>query len=58
MAKKGNRQLIKLRNKKTGTFYVSQKNRVNTTDKLQLKKFDPKENDGKGAPGIFNEEKV
>lgn len=42
MAKRGNRQLIRLMNKKTGTFYVAQKNRVNTTDKLKLKKFDPK----------------
>jgi ribosomal protein L33 len=42
MAKKGNRKLIRLRNKETGTFYITQKNRVNTTDKLRLKKFDKK----------------
>jgi large subunit ribosomal protein L33 len=42
MARKGNRILIKLVNKKTGTFYVSEKNRINTTDKLKVKKFDPK----------------
>ena len=42
MAKRGNRQLIRLHNPKTGTFYVTTKNRVNTTDKLELKKFDPK----------------
>lgn len=42
MAKKGNRRLIKLVNKKTGTFYVSEKNRVNTQDKVQVKKFDKK----------------
>ena len=53
MAKKGNRQLIKLRNKETGTFYITEKNRVNTTDKLKLKKFDKKI----GKPGLFEEEK-
>ncbi|MBD3280902.1 50S ribosomal protein L33 [Candidatus Dojkabacteria bacterium] len=53
MAKRGNRQLIKLRNKKTGTFYISQKNRVNTTDKLELKKFDKKT----GKAELFTEEK-
>jgi len=42
MARKGNRILIKLVNKKTGTFYVTEKNRVNTTDKLKVKKFDKK----------------
>jgi len=42
MAKKGNRQLVRFMNKKTGTFYVSEKNRVNTTDKLKIKKFDIK----------------
>ena len=53
MAKKGNRQLIRLRNKETGTFYISQKNRVNTTDKLELKKFDSKT----GKRELFTEEK-
>jgi large subunit ribosomal protein L33 len=42
MAKKGNRQIVKFVNPKTGTFYVATKNRVNTTDKLKLKKFDKK----------------
>lgn len=42
MAKKGNRILVKLVNKKTGTFYVTQKNRINTNDKLKMKKFDKK----------------
>ncbi|MBN1331266.1 50S ribosomal protein L33 [Candidatus Dojkabacteria bacterium] len=54
MAKKGNRQLIKLRNKNTGTFYVSQKNRVNTTDKVGVKKFDKKT----GKHELFEEEKI
>jgi large subunit ribosomal protein L33 len=42
MAKKGNRQIIKLINKKTGSAYYATKNRVNVVDKLKLKKFDPK----------------
>ena len=54
MAKKGNRQLIRLRNKLTGTFYISQKNRVNTTDKMAVKKFDNKT----GKHELFEEEKV
>lgn len=54
MAKKGNRQIIKLVNKETGTAYYVTKNRVNVTDKLKLKKFDPK----KGAHAWFDETKV
>ncbi|MFW5702423.1 MAG: 50S ribosomal protein L33 [Candidatus Dojkabacteria bacterium] len=42
MAKKGNRQIIKLHNPKTGTAYYATKNRVNVTEKLEMKKFDPK----------------
>lgn len=42
MARKGNRILIKLVNPKTGTFYVTDKNRINTQDKLEVKKFDKK----------------
>jgi large subunit ribosomal protein L33 len=42
MAKKGNRILIRLRNKETGSFYTTSKNRINSKDKLKLKKFDPK----------------
>ncbi|HLD03912.1 MAG TPA: 50S ribosomal protein L33 [Candidatus Dojkabacteria bacterium] len=42
MARKGNRIIIKLVNKKTGSFYVTTKNRINTTDKLKIKKFDRK----------------
>lgn len=41
MAKKGNRQLYKLENKETGTFYMSQANRINEVPK-ELKKFDKK----------------
>lgn len=45
MAKKGNRINIKLKSTKSGHCYYTTKNRVNTKDKLQLKKFDP-------TPGI------
>lgn len=41
MAKKGNRRIIKLVNDKTGFAYYVTKNRVNVTEKLELKKFDP-----------------
>lgn len=53
MAKKGNRLIIKMRNPKTGTFYITKKNRVNSTEKLELKKFDKKT----GNHEIFREEK-
>ena len=42
MAKKGNRILIRLENKETGKFYTTAKNRINSKDKLKLKKFDAK----------------
>lgn len=43
MAKKGNRELIKLESTaNTGVFYVTQKNKNNTKDKLLLKKYDKK----------------
>ncbi|MEM7403183.1 MAG: 50S ribosomal protein L33 [Myxococcota bacterium] len=43
MAKKGNRELIKIVSTAgTGFFYVTQKNRNNTPDKLVIKKYDPK----------------
>ena len=41
--KKGNRQLIGLECSETGMrVYVSTKNRINTTEKLNLKKYNPK----------------
>ena len=41
--KKGNRNLIGLECTETGMrTYVTQKNRVNTTEKLQIKKYNPK----------------
>jgi large subunit ribosomal protein L33 len=54
MAKKGNRIIIKLVNKKTGTAYYTTKNRVNVTEKLEMKKFDPKT----GKHETFKEAKV
>ncbi|MFQ5492544.1 MAG: 50S ribosomal protein L33 [Candidatus Dojkabacteria bacterium] len=54
MAKRGNRILIKLVNKQTGTFYVTSKNRINTTDKLKVKKFDKKT----GKHETFEEAKI
>jgi len=41
--KKGNRLLIGLECTETGMrSYVSQKNRINTTDKVELMKYNPK----------------
>lgn len=43
MAKEGPRVKILLRSTAgTGTVYATTKNRRNTTEKLELKKFDPK----------------
>ncbi len=42
MAKKGNRILIRLENKETGSFYTTSKNRINSKDKMKVKKFDRK----------------
>lgn len=42
MAKKGNRQLIVLKNPDTGTLYYTRKNSIKTPDKLELKKYDKK----------------
>lgn len=52
--KKGNRIIIKLVNKITGTFYVVKKNRINTPDKLKVKKFDKKTKKHE----VFTEEKI
>ncbi len=42
MAKtKGNREIIKLRSTESGHVYTTKKNKVNTTSRLELKKFDP-----------------
>jgi large subunit ribosomal protein L33 len=42
MAKKGRREKIKLESTAgTGHFYVTNKNKTNTPDKLEFKKYDP-----------------
>jgi len=41
MAKKGNRQIIKLKSSASPHFYSTFKNKVNTTARLELKKYDP-----------------
>jgi large subunit ribosomal protein L33 len=42
MAKKGAREKIKLESTAgTGFFYTSRKNKQNTPDKLEVKKYDP-----------------
>ena len=42
MSKKTQEQIVILRNKATGSRYYTRKNPKNTTDKIELKKFDPK----------------
>ena len=42
MAKRGKREKIKLESTAgTGHFYVTTKNKTNTPDKLEFKKYDP-----------------
>ncbi|MFN8486576.1 MAG: 50S ribosomal protein L33 [Caldilineaceae bacterium] len=41
MAKKGPRVMIKLRSTESSHFYVTDKNRRNDPNRLELKKFDP-----------------
>jgi ribosomal protein L33 len=40
MAKQTARELIVLKNPKTGTLYFTRKNKTNSPDKISLKKFD------------------
>ncbi len=40
MAKKSSRQIVVLRNPKTGTLYYTRKNTTQNPDKLVLKKYD------------------
>ena len=40
MAKKTARELIVLKNPKSGTLYFTRKNKTNSPDKITLKKFD------------------
>ena len=41
MAKKGNRLVIKLKSSESPHRYWTFKNKKNTTDRLELKKYDP-----------------
>ena len=41
MAKAGARENIKLRSTESAHFYVTAKNKRNTTGRLQMKKYDP-----------------
>ena len=41
MAKKGNRERIIIKSTKSGHMYHTSKNKVNSKDKLELKKYDP-----------------
>lgn len=41
MAKKGNRILVKLRSTESGHMYYTSKNRNNTRERLELRKYDP-----------------
>lgn len=41
MAKKGNRIIIKFKSTESGHAYYTTKNRINTTEKKKLRKFDP-----------------
>lgn len=41
MAKKGPRQLIKMRSTESAHMYLSVKNRRNDPNRLELKKYDP-----------------
>lgn len=41
MAKKGKRQLVKLKSSESGHMYYTEKNRDNTKNRLELLKYDP-----------------
>jgi len=43
-SKKGNKEVIQLRNNETGYFYITTKNTKseNTAGKMQMRKYDPK----------------
>lgn len=41
MAKKGNRVLVKLRSTESGHMYYTTKNRRTTTQRIELRKYDP-----------------
>lgn len=41
MAKSENRVLVKLKSTESPYMYYTKKNKTNTTDRLELKKYDP-----------------
>ncbi len=41
MAKKGNRQIIKLKSSESAHKYWTYKNKANTAERIELKKYDP-----------------
>jgi large subunit ribosomal protein L33 len=41
MAKKGKRQLVKLKSSESGHMYYTEKNRDNTKNRMELMKYDP-----------------
>ncbi len=41
MAKKGPRVIVKLRSTESSHMYLSEKNRRNDTNRLELRKYDP-----------------
>lgn len=41
MAKKGNRQIIKLKSSASPHRYWTTKNKANTTERIELSKYDP-----------------
>lgn len=54
MAMHGKAILVRMVNKETGTFYVTQKNPKNTPDKLKQRKYDKKTR----KVEVFTEEKI
>jgi large subunit ribosomal protein L33 len=41
MAKKGNRITVRLQSTESGHFYLTEKNRRNDPQRLEIKKYDP-----------------
>jgi large subunit ribosomal protein L33 len=41
MATKGNRLTVKLKSTESAHFYSTSKNKRNTTERIQIKKYDP-----------------
>jgi large subunit ribosomal protein L33 len=41
MAKKGQRITVKMRSTESGHMYITYKNRMNTQQRLELRKYDP-----------------